>query len=861
MNSAMTRIKKTASNNIQETAFKQKYECFKSLLTNNNKALSLINNLEDIILEHRPFDYDEIVRLCEQLVSTVYDLAGDLNAMTGERYEELFQAAERIGVSILSEFARKNFPAKTDWTIPLAGLNRERNAQVGNKAANLGEILNRVNLPAPRGFSVTAFATHRFLRQTGLDTFINDRVRKVDIADTESLNLACREIQEAIMSAGLPEKIERCIRYETAELENALGPEIRLAVRSSATGEDSESSFAGQHSTLLNVRPKDIAEAYKEVVASTFNPRAVFYHRSKGYRDLDVIMSVLCLIMIDSSCSGVLYSVSPTREDDDDIRVSANWGLGISVVDGSMPADFWRFDRNGKKIVQEEIAHKKTMLVMASDQGVRTARVPERCRNKPCLDRDQMALLADYALRLEKHFGWPVDMEWAADRGGKIFILQARPLNRLVQEPGKSPSPALGPDISGNKILVQGGMTASSGSAAGPAYHVRSEHNLGAVPQGAILIAGHTSPLLVSVMSRIAGIITDVGSVTGHMSSVAREFQIPALVGTGNATAAIPDYEIITLDASGKTVYQGLVQGLLKKGKKPFNLKKDSPGYRLVRGNLKKIVPLTLIDPKKGNFSPQGCSTLHDIVRFAHEMAMRDMFSLGENILPGRHKTIRLKTGLPLSIYILDLGGGLNIPESSPVAETGDVASVPFKALLRGMAHPGVRWTGSPNASPSPSYALVSREYLNFSARPGYHFVTIDAYCSESINDNYINFSFKGGAADVGPRVRRAGLISGILRKLGFRVERKGDLVRAEMKKYDMIRLEEKLDLTGRLLGSVRLLDLALTDDQDISWYVDEFLRGATTFSRGTSPPGQTDAPLPRALLNKPWTCRIFSQR
>ena len=846
----MTRNKKTAFNNIEETAFKRKYECFKSLLQNNNKALSLINNLEDIILEHRRFHYDEIVWLCQELISTVYDITEDINTISGGKYPELFNSVEKIGNSILREYLKKTIPDRTGCTIPLTALCRDNHDQVGNKAANLGEIFNRVNLPTPRGFAITAFASHQFLSRTGLDIIISHKIKGIDITDTEELNLACDEIKSTIMASALPEELEKCILNEVAELENEFGPCIRLAVRSSATGEDSESSsFAGQHNTLLNVDTDGVISAYKDVVASTFNPRAVFYHRSKGYRDIDVIMSVLCLIMVDSLSSGVLYSVSPTRGKDDDIYISANWGLGVSIVDGSMPTDFWQYSRTEKRIVHKEIPFKSEMLVMDPAQGITRADVPGDYRQRPCLDEQQMTTLIDYGLRLERHFGWPVDMEWTVDRKGKVFILQARPLKRIIQEE-QVPLDQRPADTSGYAVICEGGMTAFSGTVSGPAYHVESEYNLGAIPEGAILVADHTSPLLVSSMSRIAGIITDVGSVAGHMSSVAREFQIPALVGTGNATKVIPNYEMITLDASEKKVYSGVVHGLLKKEKKSVNLMKDSPVHRLVSKNLKKVVPLTLIDPKKENFSPQGCSTLHDIVRFAHEMAMQSMFSLGENISPEKFKTIRLKTELPLTIYILDLGGGLDMGEQRPEATAEDISSVPFKTLLRGMSNKEVRWTGPigidfsrhasktengvggrAGGSPSPSYAIISGEYLNFNGRSGYHFVTLDAYCSDHINDNYITFSFKGGAADAGPRIRRAVLISSVLKKLGFRVDQKGDMVRAEMKKYDRKRMETKIDYIGRLLGSVRLLDMVLTDDQDISWYVEEFLRGNYVFA------------------------------
>ncbi|WP_045211199.1 PEP/pyruvate-binding domain-containing protein [Desulfonatronovibrio magnus] len=846
----ISKIKRKNFDSIEDALFKRKYEYFKSLLANNNKALVLISSLEDLVLEHRTFDYNEIVSQCEQLISTVYDISEDVNAISGGKYSGLFEATEKIGISILHEFMDKRELESAEWAISLKDLTRDKYYEVGGKAANLGEVLNRVGLSAPSGFSITAYACHQFLKQGGISELVKKKLKNLSVSDTEKLNNICAEIKAAIMSAPLPRDLEESIMQELGLIQQKHGSTIRMAVRSSATGEDSESSFAGQHSTLLNVPPDSIIQAYKEVVASTFNPRAVFYRRSKGYRDTDVVMSVLCLIMVDSASSGVLYSVNPTSEQDDDLYISANWGLGVSVVDGSMPTDFWRFSRESGKVVSSEIKLKKEMIIMDKEQGIVTREVPADFQNAPCLNQKQIETLVDYALKLEKHFSWPVDMEWAVDKDGTVLMLQARPLNRIQEDYEDDES--IEHDLSHHDLILEGGMTACSGTATGPAYHVQSDHNLSAVPEGAIIIAPQTSPRFVSIMSRISGIITDVGSVTGHMSSVAREFRLPTLVATSNATKLIPNYQVITLDATRKKVYSGEIQSLLRQAK-PVNLMKDSPVWKLVHKTIKKIIPLNLIDPKKCNFIPAGCVTLHDIVRFSHEMAMREMFNLSRDISTGRYRSTHLDTDPDLKIEILDLGGGLKSITPESKATPGHILSMPFKALLTGMFNENVHWAtpadldmmefasimkkkvmeepGPKTRMSRPNYAIISKEYLNFNASLGYHYVTVDAYCSKFVNDNYITFSFKGGAADVLRRTRRAGLIGAILKKLGFRVELNGDMVRGEMKKYDCKRLGDRLDHIGRLLGSILLLDMVLSSDQEIDWYVEQFMKGNYTFT------------------------------
>jgi pyruvate, water dikinase len=828
-----------------EHSIQHTYRSFTSLLRGNNHALELMTELESLLYEGRQFSIDGVVAQTEQLIGTVYDIVEDLNAMSGGKYGELFEATERIGVSVLRDLVRKRKFAARHLLLPLERLSHENVDEVGGKAANLGEIFNRANLPVPKGFALTAYACHHFLKENGLQEFISARMRGLDIADTERLMDIGQQIQERILTARLPLDFERAIAREAEEMCREFGAGLKFSVRSSATCEDSEATFAGQHATVLNVLPANIGQAYKEVVASTFNPRAIFYRRSKGYSDEDVIMCVLCVMMVDARASGVMYTVDPNHADVDDVLVSAVWGLGLSLVDGSAKSDFFQIAKQGRTILRREIPAKARRLVMTDTEGLREEVVGEEEAAQPCLTDDQVDQLVRYGLHLETHYGTPLDIEWAIDKAGRLMLLQARPLNR-TEKVETRPKRSEGP-LPGASALLHGGQTASPGTASGLAFLLRSDHALHHIPKGAILVAAQTSPAYVPIMGHIQGIVTDIGSVTGHMASVAREFGIPTLVGTGDATTLIEHGQEITLDATNRFVYSGRVQELLTE-RKPVNLMKGSPVYKLVQEAMKKIAPLNLIDPRKEGFSPEGCRTLHDIIRFAHEMAMQEMFRIGDAFAGEEAVAARLKVSLPLSIYVIDLGGGIDDASGSKTVDVGQVRSVPFMALLGGMTHPEVEWQGGIDVSVAgfacilaesvlrdphlegrmggPNYAVVSKEYLNFNARLGYHFATLDTYCGPQVNDNYVLFSFKGGAADIGRRSRRARLISMILKRLGFRVENRGDLVRGEIKKYSQQLTCEKLDALGRMLGSVRLLDMVLSDDGQLEWYVEEFFRG-----------------------------------
>ncbi|MBP8646415.1 MAG: hypothetical protein KBH99_09875 [Syntrophobacteraceae bacterium] len=846
----------------EQAAFRKKYQHFENLLAANNQALEAMTELEQVCYGHKPFSLEHIIGRTEILLSHVNRIAEELNSLSDNKFPQLFDAVERIGVSVLQELVQKRTVAKSRFTLPLRQLSLERLAEVGGKAANLGEVYNRVHLPVPRGFAVTAYACSHFMHFNRLYQESERILKGLDVEDTEKLIECSRKIQEQILDAPLPPDLERAILGEVDALIQELGPDIRMAVRSSATCEDTEASFAGQHSSVLGVGRDDFVRAYKEVVASTFNPRAVYYRRSRGYPDEYVIMSVLCLVMVNARSSGVMYTRDPNDPGRDVLMVNGVWGLGVSAVEGSAATDFFEVDKARRQVLSSWTVPKETMLVLGDAGGIEEREVPVALRNQASLEPDQLLSLAEAGILLEEHYGQPLDIEWALDSHNRIVLLQARPLNvDLKTVRGdvvglEKDLDALRRRFPDNPIILHKGVTASRGKASGSAYLLTSDHNLLKVPEGAILIAKQTSPRYVAILGRVQAIVTDVGSTTGHMASVAREFGVPTLVGTGNATELIAHGEEITVDATNCFVFRGRVESILER-KKPVNPMKGSPTYRACHAALKKMAVLHLTDPEGENFSPDGCQTIHDIVRFAHEMSMREMFRISDSLEVNKRFAVRIKAPLPMKILAVDLEGGLNIPPGAQEASAEQVTSIPFQALLRGMTHPDVRWVGAVGVDwkgfatimaesvfrdpamedrmGGPSYVVLSNEYFNFNSRLGYHFAVIDAYCGSRVNDNYVAFSFKGGAADIGRRSRRALLIAKILKRLGLKTMLKGDMVRGEIKKYTCSELLTRLDMIGRLLGAVRLLDMVLSDDGKIDWYVDEFFNGNYSFQPPSS--------------------------
>ncbi|MBW2664124.1 MAG: PEP/pyruvate-binding domain-containing protein, partial [Deltaproteobacteria bacterium] len=476
----------------------QKYSSFKRLLVSNNRCLKIIAKLENIIYQDKPITFYYAQKKSKELISEVFSMVEDLNSLTNIKYPNLFDAVSRIGDVILAELKKKNKFDETNLVLELERLSKGNENDVGGKAANLGEVYNRIHLPVPHGFAVTAHACQQFLEYNNLTELIENKLGPLEVNDTEQLILLSEEIQSMIMEAEISDELEKAILQAACNLKEKIGQDFRLSVRSSATSEDSEASFAGQHATVLNVGEEDLIHAYKEVVASTFSPRAIFYRRKRGYREQDVIMSVACIMMIDAKVSGVLYTVDPNDNRNSVIMISSVWGLAIGAVDGSTSTDFYCINRKNREVESADIVTKKTQLKPDITSGIKEEPVAEELRDKSSLKQSQIDLLVDYAFRLEEHYGYALDIEWAIDQNEKLYILQARPLKHSQKfssvEAADRAKRKQDISIADHPVLLKGGTCASEGTAAGLAYVIESDHVFHHIPEGSIAIIRQTSP-------------------------------------------------------------------------------------------------------------------------------------------------------------------------------------------------------------------------------------------------------------------------------------------------------------------------------------------------------------------------------
>ena len=828
-------------------AHASKYRFFKSLLHHNHTALNTIADMEQVYYSGKPFSLTSARIQYEQLLEAVMGVIHNLDAMSGGRYFSLLDVCNAIDDELFEKFSPKCSLISKDIVLPFEDITPEMKKIVGAKAANLASIKNELGLPVPHGFAVTSYAFERFMEENRLTKPIEEELSRLSPESYGDIEKAGNKIRDMILRSEVPSYIADAIMKAYMALEGKTLKEVRIAMRSSAIGEDTEATFAGQYSTVLNVTKNNIIDAYKAVLASKYSARAISYRLHHGLEDRETPMCVAGVVMVDSKASGVMYTVDPSLARSCAIQINSIWGLGEYLVNGSASPDVFLVERKESEILERHISRKESKLISLPDGGTKLTDVPDNEKERQSINDSTIVQLSEYGLMLEEFYESPQDIEWTVNAEGRPFILQSRPLNLPEINIYTDDTRREYPD---NPILLSNGKTASAGIATGKVFMLKHESELDKIPENSILVVKTMSPNYAKVMGRIKGIISDIGSVTSHLSSVAREFGIPAIVDAQNATSLLSDSEIVTMSANTATVYKGVVEALLKDIRPSRKLIFESPVHRKMRLILDRISPLNLTDTGHPSFSPEGCKTFHDIIRFTHEFAMKEMFGItyASEKIPASGK---LTSTLPLNLRFIDLGGGLREGLTTCDTITPDcIESGPMKAIWKGFTHPGINWAGTMSIDTGKltsllavsatsefgetpggeSYAILSKDYLNLSARFAYHFAIIDTLCSEDSNQNYISLQFSGGAGNYYGRSLRIQFMSNVLERLGFEVSMKGDLIDAFISRYDRISLEDKLDQIGRLLASCRLLDMTISNQEEIEPYTNEFFNGNYDF-------------------------------
>ena len=395
---------------------------------------------------------------------------------------------------------------------------------------------------------------------------------------------------------------------------------------------------------------------------------------------------------------------------------------------------------------------------------------------------------------------------------------------------------------------MRGGVTASPGTASGKVFVVEKHADIFGFPQGGVLVARQALPVWAALINRAAAVVTVQGGVAGHLASVAREFKVPALFSVEDALDKLTTGETVTVDADNRRVYAGHIPELIGEKMPERGGNADTPIYNLLKTVGEWISPLHLLDPEDISFAPENCRTYHDITRFIHEKSVHEMFVFGKdhNFLERSGK--QLFYMVPMQWWVLNLDDGFRKAVTGKYVHLEDIVSTPMLAFWKGFA--AIPWDGPPaldsggllsvmfHSTVNPdlvtglrsryaeqNYFMISKNFCSLNSRLGYHFSILEALISDRVFENYISFQFKGGAADISRKVRRAEFIGEILQTYGFWVTVREDHLSARIREESGDYMKQRMAMLGYLTLHTRQLDMIMSNPDQVAFYRDKLKR------------------------------------
>jgi pyruvate, water dikinase len=447
-------------------------------------------------------------------------------------------------------------------------LNKDSIATAGGKGANLAEMIN-AGLPVPNGFAVTAQTYKEFIEKTGIKDKILAQLFGLNVDDTAKLQEVAKQIQKIITDTEIPEEIKEEIidNYELLGAEKEAhdlieAKEVFVAVRSSATAEDlPEASFAGQQATYLNIKGKNqVITAVRACWASLFTARAIYYRTKNKFEHDKVLISAIIQKMVNSDRAGIMFTINPSTNQEDEIVVEGVYGLGESIVGGEVNPDTYIVDKNTKAIKSTKIKKQEWGLFRNENGENEKQDIPKENQERQVVPDSEVRELARLGKKIEDHYQKPMDIEWAIE-GNDILIVQARAVTTFHKEEKseEKTEQSSAPDEEAGKILIKG-ETASRGVYAGKVRIIKDASELNKIEKGDVMVTKMTTPDMVPAMQKAGAIVTDEGGMTCHAAIVSREMGTPCIVGTEHATEILKDAQEITVHATRGIVYDGIMK-------------------------------------------------------------------------------------------------------------------------------------------------------------------------------------------------------------------------------------------------------------------------------------------------------------
>ena len=420
---------------------------------------------------------------------------------------------------------------------------------VGGKGANLGEM-TKAQFPVPQGFIVTSQAYYQFINENNLSQKIKDILEKVNYNNSSDLNKVSEGVKKLIIAGRFSDQLVNSVALSYKKLIKDYNGKL-VAVRSSATAEDlPNASFAGQQETFLNVEGEEnLLLKLKEAWASLFDARAIFYRKENNFDHFKVGIAIPVQKMIESETSGIMFTLDPVTNDRSKIVIEAIFGLGELIVQGAVTPDHYEVAKETMVIINKKISLQTTKLIKEGSLNKEVKVELEKGKLQKIKD-EEIIELAKLGKRLEDHYKFPQDSEWAIEKE-RVFLVQTRPVTTTKTGKAYDVQPSIK-----LKIILKGDP-ASPGIASGPVKILMSAKEIDKIVQGDILVAPQTNPDFVPAMKRAVAIITDKGGRTSHAAIVSREIGIPAVVGTGEATKKLAEGMEVTVNGTTGEIYEG----------------------------------------------------------------------------------------------------------------------------------------------------------------------------------------------------------------------------------------------------------------------------------------------------------------
>jgi len=445
---------------------------------------------------------------------------------------------------------------KKPYVVMFKEVDKEDIPLVGGKGANLGEM-TKAGFPVPNGFIVTSAAYFHFLEVTGIKATIDELLSKCSVNNQKELQETSDKIRHLIMKQDFPEDISELVIQNYFHMDKGLMKHAIVAVRSSATAEDlPDASFAGQQDTYLNVYGEaELIQKIRSCWASLFTPRAIFYRSTNKYDHFKVGIAVPVQKMIQSEKSGIMFTLDPVTNDKEKITIEAIFGLGEMIVQGKVTPDHYEVNKKTMEITAKEVKIQEKKMVKKHLEN-RIVILNQKDGGKIKLSDSEIKKLAELGIKLEKHYFFPQDIEWAIE-SNRVYIVQTRPVTTTGKKADIQQSSHLLAE------LIVKGDPASPGVAAGPVKILKSAKEIHKIMPGDVLVAEQTNPDYVPAMKKAGAIVTERGGRTSHAAIVSRELGIPAIVGAPKVLSILKDREVITVNGATGEIFKGSIASKL----------------------------------------------------------------------------------------------------------------------------------------------------------------------------------------------------------------------------------------------------------------------------------------------------------